>query len=101
MESLMRLALGGRRGRLITEQDKAEAIILLQEACNAQTFILVVKRLHLFMADKANLPVMKHLKLDNVDLGKGDRSIVQHGQYNAKYGLTLPKELLNYDKPSL
>jgi transposase InsO family protein len=27
--------LGGRRGRLITEQDKAEAIILIQEACDA------------------------------------------------------------------
>ncbi len=27
--------MGGRRGRLITEQDKAEAIILIQEACDA------------------------------------------------------------------
>ena len=69
----------------------------LLESCSS----IKVKRLFLFMADKASLPVMKHLKLDNVDLGKGDRSIVQHGQYNAKYGLTLPKELLNYDKPSL
>ena len=63
----------------------------LLESCTS----IKVKRLFLFMADKANLPVMKHLKLDNVDLGKGDRSIVPHGQYNAKYGLTLPKELLN------
>ena len=53
------------------------------------------------MADKARLPVMKHLKLDTVNLGKGDRSIVQHGRYNAKYGLMLPKELLNDDKSSL
>lgn len=69
----------------------------LLESCTS----IKVKRLFLFMADKASLPVMKHLKLDHVDLGKGDRSIVEHGQYNAKYKLTLPKELFNDDKPSL
>ncbi len=61
----------------------------LLEACRS----IKVKRLFLFMADKAKLPVMKHLKLGNIELGKGDRSIVPHGQYNAKYGLILPIEL--------
>lgn len=65
----------------------------LLESCTS----IKVKRLFLFMVDKVNLPIMKHLKLEHVDLGKGDRTIVQHGQYNAKYGLTLPKELFNDD----
>lgn len=69
----------------------------LLELCTS----IKVKRLFLFMADKANLPVMKYLKFAHIDLGKGDRTITQHGQYNAKYGLTLPKELFNNDKPSL
>jgi len=53
-----------------------------------------VKRLFLFMADKAQLPVLRHLKLKNIDLGKGDRSIISHGKYNAKYRLVLPSELV-------
>ncbi len=69
----------------------------LLEVCGS----IKVKRLFLFMAEKANLPVMRHLKLENVDLGRGDRSIVEHGEYNAKYGLILPKELLNDDKPTV
>jgi hypothetical protein len=69
----------------------------LLESCRS----IKMKRLFLFMADKANLPVMKYLKLNNIDLGKGDRAIVQHGRYNAKYGLILPKELFNDHKPSL
>lgn len=53
-----------------------------------------VKRLFLFMADKAQLPAMKHLSLEKIDLGKGDRSIVKHGKYDSKYKLVLPDELV-------
>lgn len=73
---------------------------LLQELLESCASIKV-KRLFLFMADKARLPVLKHLHLDNIDLGIGDRTIVQHGKYNAKYRLILPKELLNDDKSDL
>lgn len=69
----------------------------LLESCTS----IKVKRLFLFMADNVNLPVMKHLKLDHVDLGKGDRTIAQQGRYNAKYRLTLPNELFNHDKSNL
>lgn len=69
----------------------------LLESCAS----IKVKRLFLFMADRVSLPLMKHLNLDNISLGKGDRTIIQHGKYNAKYGLILPKELLNDDKPGL
>ena len=56
-----------------------------------------VKRLFLYMADKANLPVFKKLKLKTIHLGNGDRSIVKNGTYNSKYKISLPKELIDYE----
>lgn len=60
------------------------------ENCNS----IKVKRLFLFMADKAGLPVMKHLDLARIDLGTGNRAIVREGAYNATYQLVLPKALV-------
>jgi hypothetical protein len=65
----------------------------LLEECHS----VKVKRLFLFMADAARLPVMKHLNLEKIDLGKGERSIVSNGKYDAKYKLMLPNELINYE----
>ena len=53
-----------------------------------------VKRLFLYMAEKANLPVLKHLKMVKIHVGSGDRTIVAEGAYVSKYGLTLPEELV-------
>ncbi len=60
----------------------------LLEKCNS----VKVKRLFLYMADKAGHPWLKYLNLNNIDLGKGKRSLVSNGVYNAKYQLVLPKE---------
>jgi hypothetical protein len=62
----------------------------LLESCNS----IKVKRLFLFMADKANLPVMKHLDQTAIDLGSGNRSVVRDGTYDSRYQLVLPKELV-------
>lgn len=62
----------------------------LLEACNS----IKVKRLFLFMADKANLPVMKHLDQTEIDLGSGNRSIVRDGAYDSRYRLVLPKGMV-------
>ena len=56
-----------------------------------------VKRLFLYMAEKANLPVLRHLDLTVLELGSGDRSIVRNGVYNSKYGVSLPRELVEYE----
>ena len=56
-----------------------------------------IKRLFLYMANKANLPVVKKLKLKKINLGIGDRSISANGVYNSKYKISLPKELVNYE----
>jgi hypothetical protein len=55
-----------------------------------------VKRLFLYMAEKAghDWPIM--LDLSKISLGTGKRAIVKNGVYNAKYQITIPKELENY-----
>lgn len=52
-----------------------------------------VKRLFLYMAEKADHSWFKYLDLKNVDLGKGKRSVVKNGVLVDKYGITVPKEL--------
>jgi hypothetical protein len=57
-----------------------------------------VKRLFLYMAEKANHTWFKQLDLSKLDLGSGKRSIVKNGVLIDKYGITVPKELENYGK---
>jgi hypothetical protein len=54
-----------------------------------------VKRLFLYMAEKAGHNWLKMLDLSNISLGTGKRAIVKKGVYNAKYQITVPKELEN------
>lgn len=69
---------------------------LMQELLEACTSVKV-KRLFLYLAERADLPVMRHLNLAAIDLGKGDRSLTPKGKYVAKYGLHLPAELVSTD----
>ena len=62
----------------------------LLEACGS----VKVKRLFLYFAERADLPIMRHLDAGAIDLGKGDRSLTRMGRYVAKYRLLLPKELV-------
>lgn len=52
-----------------------------------------VKRLFLYMAEKINHQWFQFLKTDDVDLGKGNRMLAENGVYNAKYMISIPKEL--------
>lgn len=61
----------------------------LLEACKS----IKVKRLFLYLADKANHDWVRYLNLELVDLGSGKRSLVADGAYVAKYQITVPKEL--------
>ncbi|MFV0572031.1 MAG: type IV toxin-antitoxin system AbiEi family antitoxin domain-containing protein [Xanthomarina gelatinilytica] len=56
-----------------------------------------VKRLFLYMAEKAGHDWLKYLSLENIDLGKGKRSLVKDGVYISKYQITVPKALENYE----
>ena len=52
-----------------------------------------VKRLFLYLADKAGHEWLDFVNLDKVNLGAGKRSIVSDGVYVSKYQITVPKEL--------
>ena len=61
----------------------------LLEACRS----IKVKRLFLFMAGAAKLPIIEHLNTEKLDLGSGVRALVRDGAYDAEYKLMLPKGL--------
>lgn len=61
----------------------------LLEGCTS----VKVKRLFLYLADKAGHEWRDYIKLDKVDLGSGKRAIVSDGVYVSKYQITVPKEL--------
>ncbi|OYY63287.1 type IV toxin-antitoxin system AbiEi family antitoxin [Sphingomonas sp. 28-62-11] len=63
----------------------------LLEACAS----VKVRRLFLYLAERADLPVMRHLDADRIDLGSGDRSLAKMGRYVPKYKLLLPWELVS------
>lgn len=52
-----------------------------------------VSRLFLYMAEKANHRWLKYLDVTKLNLGSGDRKIVENGVYIASYKITIPKEL--------
>jgi len=53
-----------------------------------------VKRLFLYFADKVNHSWFKYLDINKIDLGVGNRSLVESGVLVSKYKLILPKELI-------
>ena len=61
----------------------------LLEACTS----VKVKRLFLFLADKAGHSWLNHIDVNKIDLGKGKRSIAKGGVYIPKYQITVNKEL--------
>ena len=65
------------------------AVQQLLEACTS----VKVKRLFLYLADKAGHEWLNYIKLDRVDLGSGKRAIVSDGVYVSKYQITVPREL--------
>jgi transcriptional regulator with AbiEi antitoxin domain of type IV toxin-antitoxin system len=58
-----------------------------------------VKRLFLYIAEKADHNWFKYLDLCSMDLGKGKRSIVKNGVLIDKYKITVPRELAENGKP--
>ena len=65
----------------------------LLEACTSQK----VKRLFLYMAEKAGHSWYKALKLENVNLGTSRFMVTPTGKYIKKYNMTISKELAEYE----
>jgi hypothetical protein len=85
------------------KQDLMECFELMEGLNNAmpyqvQTLLencrsVKVKRLFLYLAEKANHSWFRFLDLKKIDLGKGKRSIVKNGVFVKRYAITVPKEL--------
>ena len=65
----------------------------LLESCSSQK----VKRLFLYMAEKAGHPWFNALKPDSIETGTSRLMAVPTGKYIAKYNMTIPKELADYE----
>lgn len=65
---------------------------LLTQLLN-ETKSIKVKRVFLYLADKLQHPWYKHLVLDDVDLGLGDRLLEKGGVYIPKFKLVVPSAL--------
>ena len=65
----------------------------LLESCTSQK----VKRLFVYMAEKAAHPWFRALKLEAVQIGTARFMAVPTGKYIAKYNMTIPKELAEYE----
>lgn len=61
----------------------------LLEQCTS----IKVKRLFLYLAEKAGHDWFGRLNLEKIFLGKGKRSVVKKGVLNSKYQVTVPEEL--------
>lgn len=64
---------------------KPAVIQNLLENCTS----IKVKRLFLYMAERAGLAWFKRIDLTTIDLGRGDREITKGGQYDKKYHITV------------
>ncbi len=64
-------------------------VMELLEKCSS----VQVKRLFLFMAEKAMHQWFGFLEPGKINLGKGNRNIVEGGVYNSKYHISIPKEI--------
>jgi Transcriptional regulator, AbiEi antitoxin, Type IV TA system/Transcriptional regulator, AbiEi antitoxin N-terminal domain len=67
---------------------RAEALQALLEACTS----IKVKRMFLFLADRAKHPWREQLKDKRIKLGSGKRSLVPEGRFDPHYLITVPAE---------
>lgn len=72
---------------------RASLVSQLLEKCTS----VKVKRLFIYMAEKANHAWFKRLNLSNVTLGSGMRSFEKGGVSIAKYNIVIPKNLAEYE----
>lgn len=75
-------------GNLATLRPKIVQQLL--DACGS----IKVKRLFLLLAEHEQLPCLKHLNLDALALGSGNRTLIKGGYLHPKYKITIPKTLL-------
>lgn len=58
---------------------------------------LTVKRLFLYMAEKANYPWFQAIEFERIELGTSKIQLCKGGVYVSKYKITIPRELAEYE----
>ncbi len=76
---------------------RPKSVQKLLEQCTS----IKVKRLFMYLSEKAGHNWVKHLDMRSIDMGSGKRSLVKGGVYIEKYKITVPKELEKNEKPNL
>jgi len=76
---------------------RPDHVQILLEACKS----VKVKRLFMFMAEKASHDWVNYLDLKKIDFGKGKRSLITNGFYVSKYQITVPKDFKKHDQTKL
>jgi hypothetical protein len=79
----------------VMEQLTALRPTLIQQLLEQQVSIKV-KRLFLYMAEKANHPWYTDLDVSRITLGNGKRCVVKNGVYDPTFQLVIPENLKNY-----
>lgn len=69
----------------------------LLESCTS----IKVKRLFLYLAEKAGHEWFNYLNIGRIELGQANRSLLPNGVYISKYKITVPKELEADEYPKL
>ena len=72
---------------------RPQLVQALLESCTSQK----VKRLFLYMAEKANHPWVKAITMSNVNIGTSRLMITPTGKYINKYNMTISRELAEYE----
>jgi len=72
---------------------RSSVVTKLLEQCSS----VKVKRIFLYMAEKAKHSWFNRLDLNHVTLGSGTRSLAKGGVKVAKYDIVIPKELAGYE----
>lgn len=70
-----------------------KSVQVLLEKCRS----VKVKRLFLYLAEKAGHGWLSELNFKKIDLGEGKRSMVKNGIYIPKYQITVSKEVAAYE----
>ncbi len=76
---------------------RPKSVQKLLEQCTS----IKVKRLFMYLSEKAGHSWVQHLDMRTIDMGTGKRSLVKGGIYIEKYKITVPKGLEENEKPNL
>lgn len=68
---------------------RPDTVQALLEECRS----VKVKRLFLFLAERAGHAWFRHLEVAKIGMGHGTRSLAERGAYVSKYRITVPQEL--------